>query len=51
MPVLLQALHQLPKHGKVRLAIDWTIEADQHLLGGLPCYGIRPRCPDLLARL
>src|SRR4030095_11827906 len=25
--VLLQALHQLPKHGKVRLAIDWTIEA------------------------
>src|SRR6266478_6983493 len=30
--VLLQALHQLPKHGKVRLAIDWTIEAGQHLL-------------------
>src|SRR5258705_1112288 len=30
--VLLQALHQLPKHGKVRLAIDWTIEEDQHLL-------------------
>src|SRR6266478_1330293 len=30
--VLLQALHQLPKHGKVRLAIDWTIEANQHLL-------------------
>jgi hypothetical protein len=30
--VLLQALHQLPKHGKVRLAMDWTIEADQHLL-------------------
>jgi hypothetical protein len=30
--VLLQALHQLPKHGKVRLAIDWTIEAHQHLL-------------------
>src|SRR5215510_560663 len=30
--VLLQALHQLPTHGKVRLAIDWTIEADQHLL-------------------
>src|SRR3989442_14942673 len=30
--VLLQALHQLPKHGKVRLAIDWTIEADQHVL-------------------
>jgi hypothetical protein len=30
--VLLQALHQLPQHGKVRLAIDWTIEAAQHLL-------------------
>src|SRR2546421_9131248 len=30
--VLLQALHQLPQHGKVRLAIDRTIEADQHLL-------------------
>ena len=30
--VLLQALHQLPTHGKVRLAIDWTIEADQHVL-------------------
>jgi hypothetical protein len=30
--VLLQALPQLPKHGKVRLAMDWTIEADQHLL-------------------
>src|SRR3989475_5491066 len=30
--VLLQALHQLPKHGKVRLALDWTIEDHQHLL-------------------
>jgi hypothetical protein len=30
--VLLQALHQFPKHGKVRLAIDWTIEDKQHLL-------------------
>src|SRR5919202_330295 len=30
--VLLQALHQLPPHGKVRLAIDCTIEAAQHLL-------------------
>ena len=30
--VLLQALHQLPAQGKVRLAIDWTIEGDQHLL-------------------
>src|ERR671931_600446 len=30
--VLLQALHQLPKHGTIRLAVDWTIEADQHLL-------------------
>jgi hypothetical protein len=30
--VLLPTLHQLPQHGKVRLAVDWTIEADQHLL-------------------
>lgn len=30
--VLLQAIHQLPKLGKVRLAIDWTIEDTQHLL-------------------
>lgn len=30
--VLLQALHQLPKHGKIRLAIDWTIEDLHHLL-------------------
>src|SRR5260370_26644017 len=30
--VLLQALHQLPTYGKLRLAIDWTIETDQHLL-------------------
>ncbi len=30
--VLLQALHQLPTSGKVRLAIDWTIEDKQHLL-------------------
>jgi hypothetical protein len=30
--VLLQALHQLPQHGNVRLAIDWTIEAHQHVL-------------------
>lgn len=30
--VLDQALSQLPKRGKVRLAIDWTIEAEQHLL-------------------
>jgi hypothetical protein len=27
--VLFQALHQFPRHGKVRLAIDWTIEAEQ----------------------
>jgi hypothetical protein len=31
--VLLQALVQLPSHGPVRLAIDWTIEGHQHLLG------------------
>jgi hypothetical protein len=30
--VLLQALGQLPLHGPVRLAIDWTIEGHQHLL-------------------
>jgi hypothetical protein len=28
--VLLQALVQLPAHGPVRLAIDWTIEGQQH---------------------
>lgn len=30
--VLQQALTQLPKTGRVRLALDWTIEDDQHLL-------------------
>ncbi len=30
--VLAQALGQLPPKGKVRLAIDWTIEGSQHLL-------------------
>src|SRR5215471_8355046 len=30
--VLLEALVQLPAHGPVRLAIDWTIEGDHHLL-------------------
>ncbi len=30
--VLQQSLRQLPAHGPVRLAIDWTIEGDQHLL-------------------
>ncbi len=30
--VLLQALSQLPRRGKIRLAIDWTIEGDHHLL-------------------
>jgi hypothetical protein len=30
--VLTQALHQLPPTGKVRLALDWTIEGSQHLL-------------------
>ena len=30
--VLFQALPQVPQHGKVRLALAWTIEADQHLL-------------------
>ena len=27
-----KALEQLPRIGKVRIAIDWTIEDDQHLL-------------------
>jgi hypothetical protein len=30
--VLLQALVQLPAYGPVRLAIDWTMEGQQHLL-------------------
>jgi hypothetical protein len=30
--VLGQALRQVPPKGKVRLAIDWTIEGTQHLL-------------------
>jgi hypothetical protein len=30
--VLLHALVQLPAHGPVRLAIDWTIEGHQPLL-------------------
>src|SRR5262245_5587446 len=30
--VLLQALGQLPSHGPIRLASDWTIEGAQHLL-------------------
>ena len=30
--VLLQALSQVPAHGPVRLAIDWTIEGPQYLL-------------------
>jgi len=30
--VMAQALRQLPPRGTVRLAIDWTIEAEQYLL-------------------
>jgi Transposase DDE domain len=45
--VLAQGLRQLPPTGKVRLALDWTIEGSQHLLvaslvtGGraVPLYG------------
>jgi hypothetical protein len=33
--VLAQALHQLPGHGKIRLAIDWTIEDRQVVYGYL----------------
>ena len=39
--VLLQALVQLPAHGPVRLAIDWTIEGQQHLLVGSLIVGRR----------
>jgi hypothetical protein len=31
--VLAQALRQVPPTGKVRLALEWTSEGDQHLLG------------------
>jgi hypothetical protein len=30
--VFLQAIKQLPSRGKLRLAMDWTIEGDHHLL-------------------
>jgi hypothetical protein len=30
--MLLQALSQLPTHGPIRLATDWTVEGAQHLL-------------------
>ena len=30
--ILDQAVSQIPKSGKVRLALDWTIEDEQHLL-------------------
>ena len=30
--VLEQAIRQIPDRGRVRLALDWTIEDDQHLL-------------------
>ncbi|PON14125.1 hypothetical protein C2W62_30755 [Candidatus Entotheonella serta] len=30
--VLLQAIRQMPDHGRIRLAMDWTIEDQQHLL-------------------
>jgi hypothetical protein len=30
--VLDQAIRQIPRRGRVRVAIDWTIEDDQHLL-------------------
>jgi hypothetical protein len=44
--VLAQALRQVPATGKVRLAVDWTSEGDQHLLvvslltggRGMPIY-------------
>src|SRR5229473_1500464 len=39
--VLAQALRQLPPTGKVRLALDWTIEGSQHLLVGSLVTGER----------
>lgn len=30
--IMLYIVHQLPRSGRVRLALDWTIEADQYLL-------------------
>jgi hypothetical protein len=33
--VLVQSLRQLAGHGKIRLAIDWTVEDRPHLLGSL----------------
>jgi hypothetical protein len=39
--VLLQALGQLPTHGPVRRALDWTIEGPQHLLVGSLLVGRR----------
>lgn len=30
--VLVQAILQLPKKGRIHLALDWTIEAEQYLL-------------------
>ena len=48
--VLLHALVQLPAHGPVRLALDWTIEGPQHLLVVSLIIG-RRAVPDILARL
>ena len=57
--VLAQALRQLPPKGKVRLAIDWTIEGSQHLLvvslvtGGraVPIYWRAYAAPVLKGRM
>src|SRR4030095_14548649 len=41
--------NQVPRSGKVRLAIEWTSEDDQHLLGVSLIVG--RRAANLLARL
>jgi hypothetical protein len=57
--VLEQAVRQVPPPGKVRLALDWTIEGDQHLLvvslvmGGraVPTYWRAYQAPVLKGRM
>jgi len=45
-----KALEQLPRTGKVRIAIDWTTEDDQRLLA-ISLVIRRRSDADLLARL
>jgi len=48
--VLLQALHQLPQHGTVRLAVDWNHRSGPAAACSLS-RGRPSRCPAVLARL